>query len=67
MSDCRVCETPDSEKPMVFRGEPYCSDDHRKVIIGELKPTGDEWVYMDQDLYMELQALWERKARDIAQ
>lgn len=37
MNNCRVCDKPDSEKPMTFRGEPYCSDLYRKVLLGELK------------------------------
>lgn len=33
---CKVCGTPDSQKPMCFRGEEWCSDDHRKVLSGEI-------------------------------
>lgn len=29
---CQNCGTPDSEKPMCFRGEPWCCDDCRKVV-----------------------------------
>lgn len=38
MNECEVCGLPDSEKPMVFRGEQWCCDDHRKVLMGE-KPA----------------------------
>lgn len=35
---CLVCGVLDSDKPMCFRGEDWCSDDHRKVIVdGESK------------------------------
>lgn len=39
MNPCEVegCGKPDDQKPMAFRGEPYCSDQHRKVLAGELK------------------------------
>lgn len=39
MNKCQVegCGKPDSVKPMAFRGEPYCSDLHRKVLSGELE------------------------------
>ena len=29
---CEVCATPDQDKPMCFRGERWCSDNHRKII-----------------------------------
>lgn len=29
---CEVCQRPDREKPMVFRGERWCSDDCRKIL-----------------------------------
>jgi hypothetical protein len=32
---CRICGTPDSEKPMCFRKEDWCSENHRKLIAGE--------------------------------
>lgn len=35
---CDVCAKRDDKKPMVFRGERWCSDDHRKVIQGEKAP-----------------------------
>jgi hypothetical protein len=34
--DCKVCGKTDDKKPMAFRGEPYCSDIHRKVLLGEV-------------------------------
>lgn len=40
---CKVCKTPDDQKPMVFRGEDWCCDTHRKMIVGELPwPTETE-------------------------
>lgn len=35
---CEVegCGVPDEIKPMCFRGERWCSDDHRKIILGEV-------------------------------
>jgi len=40
MSDhpCKVpgCGTKDADKPQIFRGEDWCSDLHRKMLIGEL-------------------------------
>lgn len=32
---CKVCGTPDPEKPMAFRGEDWCCDRHRKMVVGE--------------------------------
>lgn len=34
---CKVdsCGTVDKDKPMVFRGEDWCSDIHRKILKGE--------------------------------
>lgn len=29
---CENCGTPDSEKPMCFRGLSYCSDDCRRAL-----------------------------------
>jgi len=39
MNPCKVegCGKTDDQKPMAFRGEPFCSDLHRKVLAGELK------------------------------
>lgn len=55
--NCLVCDTKDEDKPMVFRGEEHCSDNHRKVISGEREPTVQEWNTMDRDLYLELGGL----------
>lgn len=38
MNECEICEKPDSEKPSVFRGKPWCSENHRKLIQGD-SPT----------------------------
>ena len=32
---CEVCQTPDDQKPMCFRGEKWCSEKHRKQIMGD--------------------------------
>lgn len=31
---CRVrnCQVTDADRPMTFRGEPYCCDNHRKKL-----------------------------------
>lgn len=34
MTNCLVCEKPDEQKPMCFRGEDYCSELHRKFLAG---------------------------------
>lgn len=31
---CEVCQKPMAQAPMVFRGERYCSDNCRKVLLG---------------------------------
>jgi len=33
---CKVCGAKDDQKPMVFRGEDFCCDLHRKMLSGEL-------------------------------
>lgn len=30
-----MCGKPDEKKPMTFKGEDYCSEQHRKVLVGE--------------------------------
>ncbi len=35
--NCEVCDKTDEQKPMAFRGEPFCSDLHRKVLSGEVQ------------------------------
>jgi hypothetical protein len=37
--NCGACGTSDSEKPMCFQGEPWCSDDCRKLMQGEINGT----------------------------
>lgn len=32
--NCKVCNKDDSQKPMAFRGEEWCSEAHRKEIQG---------------------------------
>lgn len=33
---CKVCGLPDDQKPMVYRGEDWCCEQHRKVLTGEV-------------------------------
>lgn len=39
---CEVCGKHDSQKPMCFRGVPWCCEIHRKVVFGELTPEQGE-------------------------
>lgn len=55
---CRVCGTSDPQKPMVFRGEDFCCDMHRKVMLGEIAPTEKEWRSMEEDLLGTLALRW---------
>lgn len=41
MKDCKVCGKSDNEKPMCFRGEPWCSERHRKVLV--MDPPRKSW------------------------
>jgi hypothetical protein len=42
MNPCEICKKADHEKPTCFRGEKWCCDNHRKMIIGELpRPTAE--------------------------
>lgn len=52
--DCRVCGLWDEDKPMAFKGESWCSDDHRKVIVGEKEPTEAQRVFMSARAIAEL-------------
>lgn len=58
---CRVCGTSDKNKPMVFRGENYCCERHRKLIAEEPKvePTHTEWITMDRKLFDALEGRWQ--------
>jgi len=46
VASCKVCNLPDRDKPMCFRETDWCSDIHRKMLIGELpwdlNPRGSE-------------------------
>jgi hypothetical protein len=33
MTDCMVCGKSDDKKPMCFRGEKWCCDAHRKLLV----------------------------------
>lgn len=35
MNNCEICGKPDSEKPTCFRGERWCCEKHRKLILGD--------------------------------
>lgn len=37
---CKICGKNDSERPLVFRGEEFCCDDHRKMLTGEMEYDG---------------------------
>jgi hypothetical protein len=56
--NCRVCGTPDHQKPQIFKNEAWCCDNHRKVIDGEREPTHDEWTTMDKKLLKQLARVW---------
>lgn len=47
---CLVCQRPKSEKPMVFKNDPFCSDHCRKVLSGELTPSKKELTTMRRDI-----------------
>lgn len=36
MHACRICQKPDAEKPMTFRGTDWCCEMHRKMTAGEV-------------------------------
>jgi hypothetical protein len=44
--NCRVCGTPDKDKPMCFRMTDACCENHRKIIDGEVEPTDQERAMM---------------------
>lgn len=50
MSDCRICQTPDKDKPMIFRNTDWCCENHRKVGLGELPASIGEAQLMDKDM-----------------
>lgn len=54
MTNCRVCQTSDKNKPQIFRGEDWCCDRHRKIIGGEIEPSLKEIQTMTQELYDKL-------------
>lgn len=35
MNPCKVCGKTDDQKPMAFRTEDWCSENHRKQIKGD--------------------------------
>jgi hypothetical protein len=35
LNPCRICGKFDSEKPMCFKGENWCCENHRKLIERE--------------------------------
>jgi hypothetical protein len=56
MNPCKVegCGKTDDDRPMAFRGEPYCSDIHRKVLAGELKVEMVPTVMVPADVPKEV-------------
>lgn len=52
--NCLVCATPDNDKPMVFRGDEWCSDNHRKIVTMEVAPTYLELMTMDKGLFEDI-------------
>lgn len=38
MNPCQVCNKTDEQKPTIFRGEKWCSESHRKLIVGDTPP-----------------------------
>lgn len=56
--NCKVCGRPEGEKPSIFRNEPFCSDNCRKVMVGEEMPNWTQWANMDLELLDPLLALW---------
>ena len=48
MNPCKICGKTDDKKPMAFRGEPFCSDIHRKMLSGEL-PLGVGTTSLDEN------------------
>lgn len=45
---CPVCWKQDPDRPMCYRGEPWCSDDCRKVVQGEVRPNPKQLTLMPQ-------------------
>lgn len=45
MKRCLVCGAADNRKPMCFRGHRYCSELHRKVVMGEYGYSIDKLVH----------------------
>lgn len=33
MHPCRVCKKTDDQKPMCFRGEEWCCESHRRIVM----------------------------------
>lgn len=43
MHKCEVCEKPDEKKPMCFRGERWCSEAHRQVVLKDVPVARRRW------------------------
>ena len=54
MSKCLICGKEEKQKPMAFRGEEYCSDRHRKVLAGEIRPSDKESDSMSEEAILRL-------------
>lgn len=37
MNPCKVCGLTDENKPTCFRGEDWCCENHRKILVGDSK------------------------------
>ena len=51
---CPVCWKQDPDRPMCFKGEPWCSDQCRKVVQGEVAPNQKQLTLMPQWLLDQL-------------
>lgn len=43
LTACEVCGKGNDDRPAIFQGKPWCCDDHRKMITGEIpwpRPKG---------------------------
>lgn len=42
LADGSRCLRPDSVKPTVYRGEPWCCENHRKLLVAQREARGCE-------------------------
>jgi hypothetical protein len=55
---CLVCGTNQSDRPMCFMGEAWCSDRCRKVVMMEDPPVLEEMQSMDRNVLKGLISFW---------